>query len=36
MSEEKFFRPEKKGDERVGERFQKILKRAIRVAFHIL
>ena len=36
MSEEKFFRPEKKGEERVGERFQEILKRAIRVAFHIL
>lgn len=36
MSEEKFFRPEKKGEERGGERFQEILKRAIRAAFHIL
>ncbi|MBM4350214.1 MAG: FtsQ-type POTRA domain-containing protein [Deltaproteobacteria bacterium] len=36
MSEGKFFRPEKKGDERIGERFQEILKGAVRVAFHIL
>ncbi len=36
MSEEKFFRPEKKREERGGERFQEILKRAIRVTFHIL
>ncbi|MBM4276960.1 MAG: FtsQ-type POTRA domain-containing protein [Deltaproteobacteria bacterium] len=36
MGEEKFFRPEKKGDERIGERFQEILKRATRVAFHVL
>lgn len=36
MSEEKFYRPERKGDERIGERFQGILKRTIRVALHIL
>jgi cell division protein FtsQ len=36
MGEEKFFRPEKKGEGRGGERFQEILKRAIRMAFHIL
>jgi cell division protein FtsQ len=35
MSEEKFFRPEKR-EERGGERFQEFLRRAIRVAFHIL
>jgi cell division protein FtsQ len=36
MGEEKFYRPEKKGDERIGERFQGILKRAIRTALYIL
>lgn len=33
---EKFYRPEKRGDERIGERFQEILKRAIRIALYLL
>ncbi len=36
MGGEKFYRPEKKGDERIGKRFQEILKQAIRVALHVL
>ncbi len=36
MSEEKFYRPEKRGDERIGEKFQGILKRVIRAALYVL
>jgi cell division protein FtsQ len=36
MGEEKFYRPEKKGDERIGEKFQGVLKRAIRSALYVL
>ena len=36
IQQEKFFRPKKKGEERGGERFLKILKRAIRVVFQLL
>lgn len=33
---EKFYRPEKRGDERIGERFQEILKGTIRIALYLL
>jgi cell division septal protein FtsQ len=36
IQDEKFFRPRKKGGERGGERFQGILKKAIRVTFQLL
>jgi cell division protein FtsQ len=36
IQQEKFFRPKKRGEERGGEKFQEILKRAIRVAFQLL
>ena len=36
IQQEKFFRPRKKREERGGERFQEILKRAIRVVFQLL
>jgi cell division septal protein FtsQ len=36
IQEEKFFRPRKRREERGGERFQGILKKAIRVAFQLL
>jgi cell division protein FtsQ len=36
MSEEKFFRPEKRKEEKGLERFQRTLKKSIRVAFHFL
>lgn len=36
MSEEKFFRPEKKREERSLEKFQRVLRKLIRVAFYVL
>lgn len=36
MSEEKFFRPQKKTEGRIEERFQTILKRVIRMALYLL
>lgn len=35
-NEAKFFRPEKKGEGRIGERFQAILKRALRASLYLL
>src|SRR4030067_1439478 len=36
MSQEKFFRPEKKREDGGGDRIQEILRRTVRMAFHIL
>jgi cell division protein FtsQ len=36
IQEENFFRPRKKREEKGGERFQRILKKAVRVAFQLL
>jgi cell division protein FtsQ len=36
IQHEKFFRPKKRGEERGGEKFQELLRRAIRVAFQLL
>jgi cell division protein FtsQ len=36
IQQEKFFRPKKRREEKGGERFQEILKKAIRVAFQLL
>jgi cell division protein FtsQ len=36
IQEERFFRPRKKREEKGGERFQRILKKVIRVAFQLL
>lgn len=36
IEEEKFFRPRRKREESGGERFQGILKKVVRVAFHLL
>jgi cell division septal protein FtsQ len=36
IEEEKFFRPRKKREEKGGEKFQKILKKAVRITFQLL
>jgi cell division septal protein FtsQ len=36
IDKEKFLRPRKRGEEKGGERFQRILKKAVRIAFQLL
>jgi cell division septal protein FtsQ len=36
IQQEKFFRPQRRGDEKGGEKFQRMLKKAIHVAFQLL